>query len=236
MKTIIFLNNDHLVLNQRKTIDIIKINVDLKHDYIIAVDGGLNILNALNIEPDLHIGDLDSYSKNSSHNNIKTIKYPCDKDYSDFELSLEYLPKGTSEIIIFGLIGGRLDHSLMNLFVTCHSIKHPCRIFCYPQENKRTEVESFQSLLFLPSPAHISINGVQNSLLSLLSFDNHNEATVSSLNLRYPLKKTTIPYGSSLGLSNYCKQDQVDIELHSGKLLISLYYRSHYQILQQSMH
>ncbi|MFW5979554.1 MAG: thiamine diphosphokinase, partial [Halanaerobium sp.] len=63
-------------------------------DFIIAVDGGANKLKSLGLMPDLIIGDLDSITNKNkkyySQQNVKTIKYPVEKDQTDSEIAVDY--------------------------------------------------------------------------------------------------------------------------------------------------
>ncbi|MEM1282434.1 MAG: thiamine diphosphokinase [Chlamydiota bacterium] len=92
----------------------------LRHDVIIAVDGGLNQCDRMEIEPNLIIGDLDSVDQKlmRKYSSIPTKTYPKEKDYSDLELALvENLRETTSVITLFGVLENRLDHALGNLYL-----------------------------------------------------------------------------------------------------------------------
>lgn len=89
-------------------------------EFIIGVDQGAYLLSKNGFEFDLAVGDFDSVSTEElvhirdyakevqSHNKMK--------DYTDTYLAvLEALKHHPSEIIIYGGIGGRFDHSFANL-------------------------------------------------------------------------------------------------------------------------
>jgi len=84
-----------------------------KGDFIVACDGGYNNCKKLDIEPDLILGDFDSIDEFSFKN---ILKFPKEKDKSDFELAIDYgIENGFKDFEIWGAIGKRLDHTLFNI-------------------------------------------------------------------------------------------------------------------------
>lgn len=93
-------------------------------DYIIAADGGLDILTQCGIEPDMVIGDMDSTKLAEKLDDLDRIvlKYPPEKDYTDSELALQkalgFFPK---RIWLFAATGSYADHSLVNIIITARN-------------------------------------------------------------------------------------------------------------------
>lgn len=86
----------------------------LEDDFIICADGGLDYAKECGIMPDVVIGDMDS-AKEDAHG-FETILYPVEKDFTDSELSIDLaIEKGCDEIILTGMTGSRLDHTLANI-------------------------------------------------------------------------------------------------------------------------
>src|SRR5579872_5848120 len=90
-------------------------------DYIIGVDGGAKHILELGIKPDFIIGDLDSLAKADQKkiekDKIPFIQYKKEKDETDSELALQYAIKnGYKQILLFGILGSRIDHMLTNIF------------------------------------------------------------------------------------------------------------------------
>jgi len=90
-----------------------------KDKFLIAVDGGINHIYKYfpKIKVDLHIGDMDSCDSKALENlNIeKTIKFPVEKDYSDYDLALEEAHiLGYNNFIVFAAFAGRRDHFISN--------------------------------------------------------------------------------------------------------------------------
>ena len=83
-------------------------------DLIIAADGGYSTLKKLNIKPDLVVGDFDSLGETPENENI--IKYPIKKDDTDTLLAVKIgLEKGYKTFVIYGAVGGRLDHTVATI-------------------------------------------------------------------------------------------------------------------------
>ena len=88
------------------------------YDLCIAVDGGLVHCQALQIVPDLIIGDFDSISPEilKKYPTVPTEIFPIDKDQTDMELAIDKvnLPD-VKKIALFGAMEKRTDHALSNL-------------------------------------------------------------------------------------------------------------------------
>lgn len=96
-----------------------------KPDFSIAADSGIHTALALGITPDLFIGDFDSFDKSRLSEaetemvkNLPSVTYPVKKDLTDSAIAIETaLEKGADRLYIFGALGGRLDHTLSNVFL-----------------------------------------------------------------------------------------------------------------------
>ena len=85
-----------------------------KDDIIIAADAGYNHLLKLNIKPDIVLGDFDSLG--FVPENIEIIKHPVKKDDTDTLLAVKTgLERGFSRFVLYGAVGGRLDHTIANV-------------------------------------------------------------------------------------------------------------------------
>lgn len=83
-------------------------------DMVIAADGGYDTLKEQNIPVDILIGDFDSIDVIPSDINI--IRHPVRKDDTDTFLSYRTgFEKGYRNFVIFGGIGGRIDHTIANI-------------------------------------------------------------------------------------------------------------------------
>ena len=85
-------------------------------DYIIYCDSGLRHQEGLGAAPSLIIGDWDSY--NDPHLDVETITLPVAKDDTDTVYAArEGVRRGFKEFLLLGVIGARLDHTLVNTYI-----------------------------------------------------------------------------------------------------------------------
>ena len=85
-------------------------------DYVIYCDCGLRHMDGLGAEPDLIVGDFDSYS--NPEFDAETIVLPCEKDDTDTVFAVkEALKRGFEEFLLVGVVGERLDHTLGNVSI-----------------------------------------------------------------------------------------------------------------------
>ena len=90
-------------------------------DFLIYCDSGLRHLPGLGAQPDLIIGDFDSWENPRAA--AETIVLPVVKDDTDTAYAVkEALRRGYSDFLLLGVIGGRLDHSLANLQLLCATL------------------------------------------------------------------------------------------------------------------
>lgn len=182
------------------------------YDFLIAVDGGLNHLEALGLAPRLLIGDLDSVSPaqvaQAQAAGAEIRRYPPAKDETDLELALlaarelDYL-----EIVIVAALGGRLDQTLGNLSLLLLPELADCAVRC---EDGSEEV-------FIIHEA-IEIHGQPGDGISLLPLWGEVSGVVTQ-HLEYPLKSETLHPERSRGISNVMTAAAATVEIASGKLL-----------------
>lgn len=166
-------------------------------DRIIAVDGGLHHLDRLEIEPQVILGDFDSYKKSYPKG---ALVYPREKNFSDMEAALELCQK--EDIVILGATGGRLDHflSVLSLMRGKENIKlvdDQNELF-YRKGSFFLEKRQGYFSLFPERKTKITIRGAE-----------------------YELEDYQVEPGSSLLLSNSFR-DEVFISLDQGWVLVVL--------------
>ena len=87
-----------------------------KNDYIICADGGYKHAKAMNIRPEVVIGDMDSIGDNDYDGEV--INLPIRKDFTDSEVCVKFvLLKDFDEIIMLGFTGTRVDHTIANIML-----------------------------------------------------------------------------------------------------------------------
>ena len=181
-------------------------------DFYIAVDGGLRRLRNLYKTPGLVIGNLDSATaaevSGAETQGIEVRRYPVHKDETDLELALlAAIEKGFTEIMLVGVLGGRLDHTLANLF-----------LLTLPQlEGLKVTIENGSEELFMIRD-RATIIGQAGEVVSLIPY-NGEVTGVKTTHLQYPLyRETLFPYRTR-GISNVMLGDEAEVSIESGLLL-----------------
>ncbi len=178
----------------------------------IAVDGGIRHLRESNLIPDILIGDLDSVSEQDlawcKNLQIEIHQYPKEKDQTDFELALDYaLKKNGDKIIVFGALGGRIDHTLANIGLLGNPdyADRDIRIF-----------SNNEDIYFLHSPT--TIKGNIGDIISLIPWGGP-VLGVTTIGLQYPLSDEDLLPDRSRGISNVMSSNEAIIQFKKGNLL-----------------
>ncbi len=181
-------------------------------DLLIAVDGGLNHLEALSLAPALLIGDLDSVTpaqvQRAQAAGAEIRRYPPAKDETDLELALLAARKlGYREIVIVAALGGRLDQTLGNLSLLLLPDLVDCDVRCE---------DGIEEVLIIRDSAEI--HGQPGDVVSLLPLWGKASGVVTT-NLEYPLKSETLYPEHSRGISNVMTAENATVKIAAGKLL-----------------
>lgn len=195
-----------------------KIICKTKKRFIICCDGGARHLEQTAIIPDVIIGDMDSI--NDRHldkyfrKGTKIIRYPENKDLTDTELALDYaMNLKPATIFIWAASGGRLDHTLANVFLLCKA----------KRKGIRTYLADEYCEAFMPDKKEFFINekGQAVSILALSS----RVTGISLSGFLYPLKMASMTMGESRGISNIIQNDRASLRFEKGSLLVVKYRR-----------
>ena len=183
------------------------------YDFVICANGGSKIAYQQHIVPNLVIGDLDSLTKELRSfllkHRVPFRKHPPEKDETDTELAIMYALKyHFCPIILYGLLGSRLDHLTANLFLVAALTKKGVKIEI---------VENRQTITFIKN--QMTLTGKIGDLLSLVPFSEDCK-DVTTCGLQFSLKKETLPVGTTRGISNVFTQNMVTVTLKAGLLMI----------------
>lgn len=87
-----------------------------ENDFFIFCDCGLRHREMLGVEPQLIVGDFDSFENPVLQ--CETIVLPCEKDDTDTVFAVkEAVKRGFDEFLLIGVVGQRLDHTLGNVSI-----------------------------------------------------------------------------------------------------------------------
>jgi thiamine pyrophosphokinase len=178
---------------------------------VIAADAGLHATEALRIDADVVVGDLDSVDARSLDDAIRkgaqVERYPVDKDRTDLAIALDLATRrGAERITVVGGYGGRLDHLAANLALLASP-------------------DYTATIVALMGPATVTVvrdsselSGRPGELVSLLPA--HGPALgVSTAGLRFPLEDEDLSAGSSRGVSNELVSPRAHVQVREGCLL-----------------
>lgn len=181
-------------------------------DLLAAADGGMNHMARLGLKPDLLVGDLDSIEPallfDLQSQGVRILRHPAEKDETDLELTLVTLAsEGYRQMRLVGTLGGRLDHTLGNLFLLLLPELVNCDVRL---------VDGLQEVFLIRREGVVEGQpGDTVSLLPLLG-----PATgVATEGLYYPLKEETLKPERTRGISNLMLGQQARIRLSTGCLL-----------------
>ena len=172
-------------------------------EFVICADGGASHIQ----KADILLGDMDSIQNSISA--TKTILLPVHKDVTDGEFAIRYAIDNLdpSEINLYGVTGGRIDHVLGNLAL--FTIAHKNNIPCFGKDD---------NLDIYFTDSKLSIKAKENDTISIVPFNS--DAIVSLDGFEYPAQKLTIPVSATLGISNRAIQEDVEILVHSGCVFV----------------
>jgi thiamine pyrophosphokinase len=176
-----------------------------EHDRVIAADGGIEVAQALGLQVDVAVGDLDSAPEDLP---AELERHPSGKDASDLELALAAALRSERErIVVVGGGGGRLDHLLSALLLLAADALAAVEVDAH-----------LGSATIHVVRAERLLRGQPGELISLFAVPGAARGVVTE-GLRYPLSGETLEPGSSRGLSNVFEAQQAKIGVESGVLL-----------------
>ncbi|MGI6240222.1 MAG: thiamine diphosphokinase [Christensenellales bacterium] len=177
-------------------------------DIIIAADAGYLELARRGIRPDLVVGDFDSLGDPPA--DVEILRYPPMKDDTDMLIAVRAgLARGFARFLLYGALGGRIDHTLANL----------------------------QTLLFIAEQgARGALVGADESVAAVrngeIAFPAHARGTISVFcmgeaakgvtleGLLFPLENHTLNPSYPIGVSNAFTDAPARVRVREGALLV----------------
>jgi thiamine pyrophosphokinase len=183
-----------------------------EHDFLIAADGGSENVRKLGLVPNAAIGDFDSTSRDTMdwllRHQVDLRSYPTNKNQTDGELALAAaIDAGADLITLTASWGGRLDHTISNLFLLRLAVKHgvPCKIS-----------EANGEIFILEN--EVEIEGSPGDMVSFIPLEACRGLKLSGF--EYPASHIDIGTGSTRGLSNLLIKGLGKIKIDLGQALI----------------
>lgn len=193
---------------------------DKEFEYIIAADYGLLVAHKLDLPVDYILGDFDSvpkeiieeYRNKQKDDETPMIrKYNPVKDYTDTQIAIEAaLELDPDELVILGGSGTRLDHTLSNIQNLLIVLK---------RDIKCSLVDEYNKLYLINKTTKLYKKDIFGSFFSLLPLTQLVEG-VTLTGFKYPLENVDMEKGYSLGVSNEVVENEAQITLDSGILIV----------------
>ncbi len=182
---------------------------------IICADGGTRHALALGLTPHVIIGDLDSVPgemvETLAGRGTEILRFPRDKDQTDLELALAYaIERGAEDILLLGLLGGRLDQTLANVFLLALPEWERARLWL---------ADGPDTAYLLRSGDTLTLTGRRGDTVSLLPLT-PTVTGVSTQGLRWPLQDATLHFGRTLTVSNELVGRAAEVRVGTGKMLV----------------
>lgn len=176
--------------------------------FIIAADSGLIHIAGLGLNPDLIVGDFDSYT-NEVADKQNIIKLPVRKDDTDMMFAVKKaLELGYKEIILCGALGGRLDHTYANIQTLEYISVH----------GGNGRIVSDSNIVMFQKNGTKSYPAKDGWYFSLFSFSD--EADISLKGTSYTLDSYKLTRSFPLGVSNEITEEFAEVTVESGCLII----------------
>lgn len=186
----------------------------LSCEIVIAADGAANSLKKMDITPDIIIGDMDSINDEvySYYKNKKVcmLRYPVKKDKTDTELAIdEMAQRGYENVVMMGFSGGRTDHMLGNIEMCSYAASIGVNL----------KLKDEKTVISLVGKGITVIETMKKSIISFISYGG--PAKIKRLTgLEYPLEDYCLKPGSTRCISNIALQDDPQVEIESGSILV----------------
>lgn len=183
---------------------------------VIGVDKGLEFLYRRGILPQYIVGDFDSidpevisYYRNETHVSIR--EYNPIKDASDTEIAIRLaMTLGSSEMLILGATGGRVDHLWANIQTLAVACEAGVKAWILDPRDK---------IWVTNKPCSLKKSEAFGPYLSIFPLNGE----VFDFNLtgtKWPLRHHTLKPCDSLTVSNEFAEEEVKIDFSEGILVI----------------
>ena len=177
-------------------------------DLVIAADKGYDTAVALGITPDITVGDFDSRGSVPDVENL--IKLNVRKDDTDVGHAVQLgFERGYTDFIVYGAVGGLLDHTLANIAIAHDIVSRGGRALFIGDEYSFTVI-SGGSYTFEPR---------QGGRISVFALSDIARG-VTIRGLSYEVEALDLPRTAHIGVSNEFIGSGALISVIEGDLLI----------------
>ena len=182
-------------------------------DYILCADGGTHHALAMDVKPDLIVGDMDSVDSTQLRmlraDGVAIELFPRDKNETDLELAIHRaIRMEPQQMVIVAALGGRLDQTLGNITLLADP-----RLSGLDVRLDDGEEEIF----FCRNQAQI--RGRSGDTISLIPWQGA-VTGIQTTGLKWPLHDETLYPDKTRGISNEMTGETASVSIRSGLLLV----------------
>jgi len=182
-------------------------------DLCLAADGAWAKARSAGVAVDAVVGDLDSLSPaeraDLDRSSTRVVAYPQAKDWTDLELAIDHaLRHAPARMVIYGALGGRIDHTITNLHLLERGLAAGVPIEIVSPTDTVRLIDRDLAL----AAARV---GDPVSLVPITEW-----AQVRTQGLEYELHDERLFRGASRGVSNVVRELPVRVFVAEGRLLV----------------
>jgi thiamine pyrophosphokinase len=186
-------------------------------DLVVCADSGAKHLDAMGRQPDLLVGDMDSIGGELLRKlvaaGVETVRAKAAKDETDAQLAVdEAIARGTTELVLLGALGGRIDHALGNLMLLVRAAKRGVKSVVKDEACEITAATGF-----------VEITGHAGDTVSLLPIGPG--VTMRYLDgLKYGKKEPLpLPIDATVGVSNEMTAERAHVEIDGWAYIVAIH-------------
>lgn len=177
-------------------------------DLLLAADGGLVHLERRGLVPHLIVGDFDSLGHVPEGDNI--IRHPVEKDDTDTMLAIKTgLERGYRDFVLYGCLGGRLDHAYANLQALVFLAHRGASGWLLGGRLAVTAIRN----------GRLDFGAGHDGVISVFCPDGEARG-VTLTGLYYPLRDAVLTSTFPLGVSNRFTGEAASVSVEDGTLLV----------------
>jgi thiamine pyrophosphokinase len=167
---------------------------------------------ALGLEPELWVGDFDSVTREqcAKFANVPQKEFPPEKDMTDGELAVaEAIALGATSLVFAGAFGGeRADHGYLHMAVAMGLAERGFEVLLTSGNQ--------EGVPLLPG-RRAAFDYPAGTLFSVIGFTDIEGLTITGV--KWPLDRRSVPFGSSLTISNVVT-DGLAVEILAGRAIL----------------
>ena len=184
---------------------------------VISVDAAVKKLEEINKMPNVMVGDFDTLTDESRLEHyaglgVEIVRHNPVKDFSDSELAIDWAYKrNISEIVVFGALGRRFDHTFANILLLQKYKKLGLDI---------TIIDRFNRIYVKSNPFILEKRSVWGKYISFFAI--REKVLIESLTgVAYPVENKYLDHieSPSLFISNEIVEDYMSV-IFNGEILV----------------